>query len=243
VYTLVTICARGGSTGLPGKNIRPLAGHPLLAWTIAVARAWPRADRVIVSTDDPAIADVARAYGAEVPFLRPAELATSTAGKLPVIQHATEWVEAERGRPVDFVVDLDPTSPVRTVADVEACWRAVQEPDTDVVLSVTPARKSPYFNMIEVVDGYARLSKPLERRLVRRQDAPQVWDANASIYAFRRDHLMHDGRVVGVRSRIHPMAPVSAHDIDAEIDFAFVEFLLETGRVQLVPPRPVPPAS
>ena len=109
---IITICARGGSAGVPGKNIRPLCGKPLIGWTIEQAFASKVADEVFVSTDSEDIARVARSFGAQVPFLRPAELATSTAGKLPVIQHLVEWVEAQHG-PVNSIVDLDPTSPLR----------------------------------------------------------------------------------------------------------------------------------
>ena len=232
-YTLGTICARGGSRGVPGKNVRPLAGHPLIAYTIAVARRCPFIDRVVVSTDSAEIAAVARDYGAEVPFLRPAELATHTAAKVPAIQHAVREVERERGSPVDLIVDLDPTAPLRTVDEVRACWELVQSPGTDVVFTVTPADKSPYFNMVEVVDGYARLSKRVDPPVTRRQDAPAVYAMNASIYAYRRAHLMDDGRVVAPRSRIVVMPPERSRDVDGPLDFAFLEFLVREGIVQL----------
>ena len=231
-YTLGTICARGGSRGVPGKNIRPLAGYPLIAYTIAIARHCPFIDRVVVSTDNEEIASVARRYGAEVPFLRPAELATDASAKVPAVQHAVREVENQRGGPIDLVVDLDPTSPLRTVDQVRRCWELVQTADTDVVFTVTPAERSPYFNMVEVVNGYARLSKPLDPPLARRQDAPAVYAMNASIYAYRRAHLMTDGRVVAPRSRIVEM-PAESRDIDSEIDFAFVEFLVRERRVML----------
>lgn len=232
-YTLGTICARGGSRGVPGKNIRELGGHPLIAYSIAVARRCPFIDRVIVSTDSEEIAGVARRYGAEVPFLRPAELASHTAGKVPAIQHAVREVEGERGAPVDLIVDLDPTAPLRTTADVRACWDLVQTPLTEVVFTVTLADKNPYFNMVEVVDGYARLSKRVDPPIVRRQDAPKVYAMNASIYAYRRDHLMNVGRVVAPRSRIVEMPPERSRDIDGPLDFSFLEFLVRERIVEL----------
>ena len=232
-YTLGTICARGGSRGVPGKNIRELAGHPLIAYTIATAKQCSFVDRFIVSTDSEEIATVARRYGADVPFLRPAELATDTAGKVPAIQHAVREVERKRGAPVDFIVDLDPTSPLRTVAEVRECWELVQTPDTDVVFTVTSADKSPYFNMVEIVDGYARLSKSLPAAVLRRQDAPAVYSLNASAYAYRRAHLMDDGRVVAPRSRVVVMPPERSRDIDGPLDFAFLEFLVRERKVTL----------
>lgn len=235
MMTVATICARGGSRGVPGKNIRQLDGHPLLAYTIAVARSCPWIDRVIVSTDSEAVADVARRYGAEIPFMRPAALAGDTAAKVPVLQHAVRSLEAA-GAAIDIVIDLDPTSPLRTADEIEACWRLVQSPATDIVFTVTPARKNPYFNMIELADGYARLCKVADRTIVRRQDAPEVFEMNASIYAWRRDHLIDDGRVLGVCSRIVEMPLERSHDIDHEVDFAFLEFLVTTGRVTLPQP-------
>ena len=235
--TLGLICARGGSKGVPGKNLRVLAGHPLIAYTIAVARACPFIDRLIVSTDSPMIAEAARRYGAEVPFVRPAALASDESGKIPVLQHAVTEIERGSG-PVELVVDLDPTCPLREVEDVARCWRLVQEPETDVVFTATPARKNPYFNMVEVVGGYARLAKPSISGFVRRQDAPPVYEMNASVYAWHRNHLLNDGRVLGVRSRMVEMPPERSHDIDHELDFAFLEFLIATGRERLLDPQP-----
>ena len=232
-FTLGTICARGGSRGVPGKNIRALAGHPLIAYSIATARRCDFIDLVVVSTDSEEIAAVARRYGAEVPFLRPAELATHTSAKVPAIQHAVREIERERGDLVDLVVDLDPTAPLRTVAEVRTCWELVQSPDTDVVFTVTPADKNPYFNMVEIVDGYARLSKPADPPVVRRQDAPAVYAMNASVYAYRRAHLMDDGRVVAPRSRIVVMPPERSRDVDGPLDFAFLEFLVRERIVEL----------
>jgi len=232
-YTLGTICARGGSKGVPGKNVRPIAGHPLIAYSIAQARRCSFIDRVIVSTDSPEVAAVARRYGADVPFMRPAELAQDTSAKVPAIQHAVREIEKEIGRKIDYVVDLDPTSPLRSVEDIRACWELVQRPATDVVFTVTQAEKNPYFNMVELNDGYARLSKSPGRPVVRRQDAPAVYSLNASVYAYRREHLMGDGRVIGDRSRIVVMPPERSRDIDGPLDFAFLEFLVHEGHVTL----------
>ena len=232
-YTLGTICARGGSRGVPGKNIRPLNGHPLIAYTIAIARRCEFIDRVVVSTDSEEIAATAKRYGAEVPFLRPSELATDTAAKVPAIQHAVREVERQLGKPVDVVIDLDPTAPLRTIDEVRACWDLVRTPSTDVVFTVTRADKSPYFNMVEIVDGYARLSKPQDHPVVRRQDAPAVYAMNASIYAYRRQHLMDDGRVIAPRSRIVEMPPERSRDVDGPLDFAFLEFLVRENVVSL----------
>jgi CMP-N-acetylneuraminic acid synthetase len=237
-YTLGTICARGGSRGLPGKNVRLLAGHPLIAYSIAQAKRCDFIDRLIVSTDSEEIAAVARRYGAEVPFLRPAEIATDTAAKVPAIQHAVREVERGSGRTVDYVVDLDPTAPLRSIEDIRACWDLVQQPATDVVFTVAPAEKNPYFNMVEVIDGYARMSKMPDRPIGRRQDAPRVYSMNASVYAYRRGHLMEDGRVVAGKARIVEMPVERSRDVDGPLDFAFLEFLVHEGRVTLPEVRP-----
>ena len=186
--TIATICARGGSQGLPGKNIRPLQGKPLIAWTIEQALACAAIDSVHVSTDDPAIAEVARACGAEVPGLRPAELATAAAPKLPVIAHLVGAVEAQ-GVTVSRIVDLDPTSPLRDLADIDACLGLLDD-GTDCVITAYPAEKNPYFNMVELnSDGLAGLSKPPAGAISGRQQAPAVYAMNASIYVWHRHSL------------------------------------------------------
>jgi CMP-N,N'-diacetyllegionaminic acid synthase len=185
--TIATICARGGSKGLPGKNIRDFAGKPLIVHSITQALACPEIDAVYVSTDDAAIATVARAAGATVPYLRPAELASDAAPKLPVIEHLVRWLE-EQGQSVSRVVDLQPTSPLRDAADIAAALRT--QPDADLVVSVKDAGDNPYFNLVEQGDdGWMHLSKGQGN--TRRQDAPAVYALNGSIYVWRRAALAH----------------------------------------------------
>lgn len=234
-YTLCTIAVRGGSKGVPGKNMRPVAGHPLVAYTIAQALACDFLDRVVVSTDSDEIASVARSYGADVPFRRPSELARDESPKIPALQHAVRAVEGDTGRRIDLVVDLDATAPLRTPSDIRACWELVQRPETDLVFSVYPAEKNPYFNMVEVEGGYARLSKTPPAAVARRQDAPAVYAMNASIYAWRRDHLVGDGRLFGPRTRVHVMA-ADSRDVDTPLDLLFLEFLVREGHVSLPTP-------
>ncbi len=221
---LAVICARGGSKGVPKKNIRLLGGKPMIVHTIEVARRCKSVDRVVVSTDDAEIAGIARASGAEVPFMRPAELATDAAPKLPVLRHAVSYLEAELGYSPDIVVDLDPTSPLRTEKDVESCIRMVEE-GADNVFSVTEAHRNPYFNMVEIIDGRVRLVKEPPEALFRRQDAPQVYDMNASIYVWKRDALMSSDSVFLEKTKVYIM-PEWTVDTDNEIDFQFVEFIL-----------------
>jgi CMP-N,N'-diacetyllegionaminic acid synthase len=223
VTTIATICARGGSKGVPGKNIRQLHGKPLIAHTIAQAHACKFIDRVFVSTDDHDIAKAARIAGAEVPFLRPAELATDTAPKIPVIRHLVNEVK-QMGVAVDRIVDLDPTSPLRDVADIEACL-SLLDAETDAVITAYPAEKNPYFNMVEAQkSGGYNLSKSLPAAIIRRQDAPQVYSMNASIYVWWERTL--DNHLFGPRTELHVMPRERSIDIDSEIDFLLVEMLM-----------------
>ena len=221
---IATVCARGGSTGLPRKNIRPLAGKPLICWTLEQARAVGAISGVYVSTDDAEIASIAESAGGRVLGLRPAELATSTTPKLPVIRHLVEQVEAS-GVKVDAIVDLDPTSPLRDVADIEACV-AMLAPAVDVVITAYPSDKSPYFNMVEEQgDGNVRLVKPPASPIYGRQGAPQVFSMNASVYVWHRRTLhmnLWDGNV-----RLHRMPRERSIDVDSLLDFKLVELLMQ----------------
>lgn len=221
--TIATICARGGSTGLPGKNIRPLLGKPLIAHTIELALSMNDIDRVVVSTDSEEIGAVAREWGAEVPFRRPDHLATAEAAKLPVIAHLIDALEAE-GAEIDRIVDLDPTSPLRTRDDVATCM-AMLDAQTDCVITAYPAEKNPYFNMVEIEDGRAVLSKRAAGGVVARQQAPAVYAMNASIYVWHR-HTLTLGLWEG-RTRLHVMPRERSIDVDSLIDFRLVEMLME----------------
>lgn len=222
---IITICARGGSQGVPGKNIRPLLGKPLIAWTIEQALASGTAERVYVSTDSEDIARVAIDFGARVPFLRPAHLATAIAGKLPVILHLVEWVEAHDG-PVTRIIDLDPTSPLREVGDVRACAEMLDS-DTDVVITGYVSEKNPYFNMVEQKLGgyYERVCRPQDE-VLGRQAAPAVYAMNASIYAWHRSSLA-SSLWDRPRIRLHEMPRERSIDIDHPVDFELVELLMK----------------
>ncbi|MES2943184.1 MAG: acylneuraminate cytidylyltransferase family protein [Pseudomonadota bacterium] len=222
---IITICARGGSAGVPGKNIRKLCGKPLIGWTIEQAFASGVADEVFVSTDSEEIANIARSFGAQVPFLRPAELATSTAGKIPVIQHLVDWVEAHKGQ-VDTILDLDPTSPLREVSDIQTC-SGMLDVDTDVVITGYEADKNPYFNMVELKPNgfYERVCLP-GNEVLGRQSAPKVFAMNASIYVWHRRSLS-SSLWNSPRIRLHVMPRERSIDIDHPIDFDLVELLMK----------------
>lgn len=223
--TIATICARGGSKGLPGKNTRDFAGKPLIVHSIEQALACAQIDAVYVSTDDALIASVARAAGASVPYLRPAQLASDTAPKLPVIEHLVLHLE-QQGDTVSRVVDLQPTSPLRDPQDISAALRA--QPDADLVVSVKDATDNPYFNLVEQgADGWVHLSKG--QGSFRRQEAPTVYALNGSIYVWQRSALAH-AAVHGLWSvRIAPfvMPRWKSVDIDDFEDFEHALWLYQ----------------
>ena len=172
---------------------------------------------------------IANDYGAETPFTRPADLATDTAPKIPVIQHALRFCEEEEKKSkYDIIVDLDPTSPLRQTEDIENALSEFQRTNANVLYSVTESSKNLYFNMVELDDeGKAYLSKVLEGELFRRQDAPKVYSINGSIYVYDRDFLETTKGLHCEKERVYIMDELSSIDIDREIDFQFIEFLLE----------------
>ena len=223
---LCTVLARGGSTGVPGKNLRLLGGVPLVAHSIRHARATGLFDAVAVSSDDPGILAVARAEGVDVLVERPVELATSSAPKLPAVAHCVAEAERVLAQEFDVVVDLDPTSPLRLPDDVRAVVELLEGSEATGVITVAPARRSPYFNLVEgLPDGTVVLVRPTDPPVVRRQDAPACYDMNASVYAWwRRD--VHPGmRLFGGRTLAHVMPEERSLDIDTELDWTIVEFL------------------
>jgi CMP-N,N'-diacetyllegionaminic acid synthase len=226
VNTVCVIGARGGSKGLPGKNVRPLIGKPLIAWSIEQAKACPEISRVVVSTDNEGIAAVARDYGADVPFMRPPELASDSAGKWGVWQHALEACERHYGVPVDVYVDLDCTSPLREVEDISRALAQFASAGVDAVFSVCEARKNPYFNMLEVEDGCQRICKPLPRPIVRRQDAPRVLEHVASIYVLSPAYIRRGTGLLSGCTQGYDIGQEKSLDIDSDFDFDLVAFLL-----------------
>ena len=220
---VATVCARGGSKGVPGKNVRNLLGKPLIGYTIETALATPSIDAVYVSTDSPDIAEIAGSFGATVPGLRPAELATDGASKVDAIVQLIETVES-LGVAVRTVVDLDVTSPLRLVSDIEGALVLLDE-QTDVVVSGYLADKNPYFNLVEArPDGTVGLVKPPENQILGRQAAPPVWGLNGSVYCWHR-HTLGLGLWNG-RTRVYEMPHDRGIDIDSQLDWDVAEILM-----------------
>jgi N-acylneuraminate cytidylyltransferase/CMP-N,N'-diacetyllegionaminic acid synthase len=224
---ICTICARGGSKGVKNKNIRELAGKPLIALSLQQARECRRFDLIAVSSDSAEILDVARKHGADLVIDRPAELASDTAAKIPAIRHCVEQGEHFFRERFDVIVDLDATSPLRLAEDIQGAVDLLERNHVSNVITAAPARRSPYFNLVELGnDGVVRLSKPLEKPIVRRQESPQCFDMNASIYVWTRAALFDCPTLFNADTRIFVMPEERSMDIDSELDFEIVEFIM-----------------
>ncbi len=224
------IGVRKGSKGVPGKNFRPICGKPLLDWSLDQLLSHPGVDRVVVSTDSEEILAHAIAKGALNIGLRPAHLATDTAGKWGVWQHALAAAEALIG-PATAFLDLDATSPLRLTEDITNALTLFQDQHPDMVMSCCEARKNPYFNLVEPdATGALHVSKPLPGGVVARQQAPTVYEHAASTYVvdpayLKRATKLFEGRVIP-----YLMPPERCIDIDTEFDFKLVEFLLKDAQ-------------
>lgn len=223
---LCVIPARGGSKGLPGKNVRELLGKPLMAYSIEQARQSRYIDRVIVSTESAAIAEIARQYGAEVPFKRPEDLSRDESGVVAVLLHAMERLEIDEGYSCDIIVLLHVTAPLRRVEDIDNCIEQLVEEGSDNVFSVTEAHRNPYFNMVEVGES-AEVKLVREGDFTTRQSAPKVFDMNASIYVWWKERLKEEKRTLMKKSSIYVMPKERSVDIDDLLDFRIAEIFLK----------------
>lgn len=224
------IFARGGSKGLPGKNIRPLAGKPLIAWSIEHALSVSRIDRVIVSTDSEDIAAVARAHGACVPFMRPADLAADNSPEWLAWRHALNFLAVAEGRLPEVMVSVPATAPLRQPIDIENCLDEYAKGGADVVITVTEAHRSPYFNMVtENPDGSVALVIPPASAIARRQDVPIVYDMATVAYVIRPEFVFSSDAIFKGRVRAVQVPKERAVDIDTLFDFQIAEHLLTLG--------------
>jgi CMP-N,N'-diacetyllegionaminic acid synthase len=223
---LCTICVRGGSKGVKNKNIKKIAGKPLIAYSIEQALASKIFDKVVVSTDSEEIAKVAQEYGAEVFFKRPVELSLDTTAKIPVIRHAFLESEKEFRKKYDVLIDLDATSPLRKSEDIILAYRQFVDEDASNLITAMSSRRSPYFNMVELSNGIPILSKTVDTQIVRRQDTPETYDLNASIYIWKRDIILKEDTLFLENTSLYIMPEERSFDIDTAMDFKIVECLL-----------------
>jgi N-acylneuraminate cytidylyltransferase/CMP-N,N'-diacetyllegionaminic acid synthase len=229
VTRLCTICARAGSKGVRSKNTRLLGGLPLIAHSLGQARASGLFDAIAVSSDSDDILAIARRHGATCTVKRPDAMATDTAAKLPAIRHCLEQAEAQLKTRFDILVDLDATSPLRVPDDIRGAVALLESTSAGNVITGAPARRSPYFNLVEQrPDGTVGLSRPPSGAIVRRQDAPPCYDMNASIYAWRAAEFRAVSAVFTAQTRLYVMPEERSLDIDSELDFRLVEFLMQS---------------
>ena len=226
--TLYVIPARGGSKGIPHKNIKPLAGKPLIGYSIDVARQLAADDDICLTTDDPDIAATAESMGLNVPFLRPASLATDTCGTYEVLIHALDFYR-DRGIDYDTLVLLQPTSPMRTADDVRAAL-ALYSPDIDMVVTVKEAASNPYYNCYETDnDGFLHISKG-DGGYTRRQDAPKVWEYNGAVHVINVESLRRMPLSAFTRRRMSVMPAERSVDLDTPVDWLIAEKLIENSK-------------
>ena len=230
---LCTICARGGSKGVKNKNIKELNGKPVIAYTIEQAKESGLFDHIVISTDSDDIAKIAKEYGAEVFFKRSAEMASDTAGKLEVIRDAFVRSEEHYNTSFDYLIDLDATAPLRNVEDIQNSYKQFLDNKNCNLLTAMPSRRNPYFNLIEVDNsGLVTLSKTLDSRIIRRQDAPKCYDMNASIYIWDRNTILNEKSLFMPKTGLYVMPEERSIDIDTPLDFEFVEFLMRKNNVE-----------
>jgi CMP-N-acetylneuraminic acid synthetase len=224
--SIITVCARGGSKGVKGKNVRDMHGVPLIVHTLRQARESKAFDAFAVSSDSEEILHIATSEGF-LAIKRSEEMASDTAAKVPVIRHCVESTEKILNKKFDLCVDLDCTSPLRDITDILNVMELIRRPNVTNVITAMLARRSPYFNMVEVSEeGKVALAKKLDRPLVRRQDAPKCYDMNASIYAWKREVLAREDGLFLSGTALYEMPEERSIDIDSELDFEMVSMLL-----------------
>ena len=232
---LVTICARGGSKGIPGKNTIFIGGVPLMAFTINIARKFAAVNNgyVSLSTDSIEIKKIAAQCGLESDYIRPSELATDIAGKIDAVKHLLIWEEKRRGIKYDYILDLDITSPLRTLKELNEAYKIFRSDNEALNLfSVSKPHRNPYFNVVEKAEnGYYRLVKTPKQPVKSRQTAPEVYDLNASFYFYRRIFFDMDfENAYTPRSMIYLVDHI-CFDLDEPIDFLFLEYLINNKKL------------
>ncbi len=225
--------ARGGSKGIPRKNIRLLGGRPLLAYTATSALVARRLTRVVLSTEDPEVAAVGRQCGLEVPFVRPVELAQDTTPSLAVVQHALRWLET-RGDRYDAVCLLEPTSPFRGAEEIDACVALLEQSGADAAITIrrVPDDFNPHWTYLPDADGSLRLSTGERTPVPRRQDLPPAYHRDGSVYVTRRDVVLEQHSMYGERLVGYPVDDRPWVNIDTAADWLRAEELMVAGMAE-----------
>ena len=225
---LCTICARGNSKGVVNKNLREIAGKPLIVHTIEHALESNCFSHISVSSDSQEILDISLKSGADFAISRPPELATDESAKLPAIQHCAKKTERLTKMTFDTFVDLDATSPLRLPEDIRLSIKKLEDSSSFNLITGSPARRSPYFNLVELDENeFVIRSKELEQSIIRRQDSPRCYDMNASIYVWKNENFYDHKKVLLSNTILYEMPEERSIDIDTELDFKLVKYLLE----------------
>jgi CMP-N,N'-diacetyllegionaminic acid synthase len=225
---LCTICVRGGSKSVRNKNIKLINNKPLIYYSIQQAKKSNLFEDIVISTDSKKIQNISKPFGITNFFLRPKFLATSSAPKIPVIRHALYEAERYYKKKYDYIVDLDATSPLRLVKDIKNAFNLFLKNNSNLLFSVNESRVNPYFNAVEVKkNNNIKPVKKLGHTLKRRQDAPKVYDLNASIYIWKRKTLVSSNSLFVKKNSIYIMPPERGHDVDTINDFKIVSYLMK----------------
>ena len=228
------IFARGGSKGLPGKNIKILADKPLIGWSIEKALKVKRIKRVIVSTDSDEIASIAQKFGGEVPFKRPFKLSEDNTPEWHAWTHALNYLKNIEGSLPEIMVSLPTTSPFRAVSDIENCLDEYEKGDVDIVVTITDSRRNPYFNMVKKgPDGTFSLVNESNQTIGNRQSTPEVFDMTTVCYVVNTKFVLSNSTMFNGRVKAVKIPLERAIDIDTEFDFQVAETLINSGKLVL----------
>ena len=224
---LCTICMRSGSKGVKNKNLKLINKKPLMYYTISQAIKSKLFDNIVVSTNSKKILKKAKFYGADGWFLRPKKLSSDYSPKVPAINHALFEAEKHYNKKFDIVIDLDATSPLRKVKDILNAYKYFNRKKADILITGCKSKKNPYFNIVEVIKNKLQRVKMLKKNIYRRQDAPKTYDCNASIYIWKKKSLVNFKSFYKAKTAFYEMPESRSIDIDSELDFKLVEFLLK----------------
>jgi CMP-N,N'-diacetyllegionaminic acid synthase len=226
---ICSICARGGSKGVVNKNIRMLMGKPLIAHTILQAKEADCFDLIVVSSDSLEILNISKEWGADMVVARPEDMASDHSAKFPAIKHCVNTIEKKVHYEFDTIVDLDATSPLRSIDDIHNSLKMIENSDiSNNLVTGSPCRRSPYFNLVELnKNGFVSVSKNLDDPIIRRQDSPECFDLNASIYIWKRKAFYNNETVISSDTSLFVMPEERSIDIDSELDFEIVTLLMK----------------
>jgi N-acylneuraminate cytidylyltransferase len=228
------IFARGGSKGLPGKNVKILGNKPLIGWSIEKALKVERIKRVIVSTDSDEIANIAQKFGGEVPFKRPIEFSEDSSPEWQAWAHALNYLKDVEGVLPEIMVSLPATSPLRAVSDIEDCLDEYEKGFADIVVTITDSHRNPYFNMVKKgPDGTLSLVNETTKVVGNRQSTPEVFDMTTVCYVVNSNFVLSNSGMFSGKVKAVKIPPERAIDIDTEFDFQVAEALIKSGRIVL----------